>query len=123
MTKAVLTGVVAATAMAAASTTALAATDGLPLYRADHQAERFLEHGLRSWAGVNLRTDFVAAFCINGYYSRHEQRTGNHFPQGHQNRVGEDTFRSFACTLTADARTFHLYVVTARTGWLVRADR
>jgi hypothetical protein len=105
-------------------TTAVSASTGKPLYRTDHQAEVFLEHGLRTWAGLNLRTaDFKSATCFNGYYSKREQRTHHHYPQGHENRYGENTFRSFACTLAIDSRSFHLYVVTARTGWRVMVDR
>lgn len=107
-----------------ACATAATASTGKPLYRTDHQAEVFLEHGLRAWAGINLRTaDFKTATCLNGYYSKREQRTHHHYPQGHENRFGENTFRSFACTLGVNDRSFNLYLVTTRTGWRVMVDR
>lgn len=97
---------------------------GMSLYRTDAQAQRYLEHGLHRWAGINLRTaSFKSAFCINGYYSKHESRTGHHYPQGKTNRYGEDLFRSFTCTLAVNSRSFHLYVLTTRLGWRVSADR
>lgn len=78
-------------------------------YRTDRQAERFLQ-----------RTRGGSAFCINGFYSRHEQRTGRHYRQ----RSGE-RFRSFACTWTSDAgRTIDLYLQTRpHGGWVVTRDR
>jgi hypothetical protein len=95
-----------------------------PLFRSDHLAEQFLEHHLQRWAGINLRrADFVDAFCLNGYYSKREQRSGHHYPQGRESRSGENLFRSFACQLTVNDRSFNLYLVTTRTGWRVRADR
>jgi hypothetical protein len=105
-------------------TSVAAAAPRKPPYRTDHQAEGFLEHGLRRWAGINLGTvDSKSGFCINGYYSKHEQRTHRHYPQGHQNRYGEDTFRSFACTFSVNANSYNLYVVTTRRGWRVMVDR
>jgi hypothetical protein len=102
----------------------LAAPAGQVPYRTDAHAEHYLEHGLKRWAGIDLKkAGDKFASCIDGYYSRHEQRTGKHFPQGHTNRYGEDTFRSFGCTLTVGARSFHLYVVTRVHGWRVIADR
>ena len=96
----------------------VAAAAGKPLYRTDHQAEVFLSHHV--WRGFHP----LSAVCFNGYYSRHEQRTHKHYPQGHQNRLGEDTFRSFACTyITQTGRSFHLYLVTTRLGWRISVDR
>jgi hypothetical protein len=95
-----------------------------PLFRTDHQAEVYLEHGLHKCAGINLRTvDFKSAFCINGYYSKHEQRTKKHYPQGRENGVGENVFRSFSCQLSVNDRTFNLYLLTTRRGWRVMVDR
>ncbi len=112
MVAAGLAGAAPASAAAAAS------------YRTDAQAERYLEHRLRGWAGINLRGPRVLkdAFCINGYYSRHEQRTRRHYKQGRVNRHGGDVFRSFACTFVANNRTFGLYLVAKQDGWLVAAD-
>jgi hypothetical protein len=93
-------------------------------YRTDNQAAHWLEHNLKVWHGIDLaRQDFRSAFCINGYYSKREQHTGKHFPQGKENRAGEDLFHSFSCSLTAGSRTFHLYLVAKRRGYSVRADR
>jgi hypothetical protein len=118
--------VIGIAALLATTTAAAAAALWKPPYRTDHQAELFLERGLKTWAGINLRAaDFKSAFCVNGYYSKREQRTKRHYPQGHVNRVGENTFRSFACTLSVNDRSFHVYVVTTMTliGWRVMADR
>lgn len=78
-------------------------------YRTDQQAARFLE-----------RTRHGVAFCVNGYYSRHEKRTGRHFAQHGQR------FRSFACSFTSTrtGRTSALYLVTRPGGgWTVQTDR
>ena len=98
-------------------------------YRTDVQAQHYLEHGLRHWAGIDLNdaNSYTSAFCFNGYYSKTEQRTGEHFNGGQAkvNKFGEDMFRSFACTLTSRGRFFNLYLVTlAKTPfWRVAADR
>jgi len=120
-------------------------------YRTDNQAERFLETRLPAWAGVNLHppanpadefgivrvlpTPLVS--CLNGAFSAREKRTKRHF-RSRTNRAGEDTFRSFSCSLSAysdtdgdgqvtysdDERTFHLYLQTRPHGrWVVLADR
>jgi hypothetical protein len=87
-------------------------TKGMPPgpYRTDKQAERFLE-----------RTRGGSAFCINGYYSRHEKRTKRHFRQRDDER-----FRSFKCTWTSarSGRTSDLYLQTRPNGrWVVLRDR
>jgi hypothetical protein len=64
--------------------------------------------------------------CVNGYYSKTEQRTGLHLPHhvDSTNALGEDVFPSFACSVTAGSRTFGLYVVPqVGGGWKVAADR
>lgn len=78
-------------------------------YRTDAQAARYVGHVRH---GV--------AYCVNGYYSRTEQRTGHHFPQHGQR------FRSFACSLTSTrtGATSSLYVRTLPGGgWSIRRDR
>jgi hypothetical protein len=107
------------------ASTALTSTG---LYRTDAQAEHYVSTGLKAWAGINLAgRDDKTAFCINGYYSKHERRTHRHFsPVERQNRYGETTFRSFACTLSLFSldRAFHLYLVTRPEGrWSVSVDR
>jgi len=96
-------------------------------YRSDGQAEYYLKHGLKRWAGRSLTTPglFKSAFCVNGYYSRHEKRTGRHFhPVERVNKRGEYLFRSFACTLSAGSHEYALYLVTLPRGtWSVSADR
>jgi hypothetical protein len=84
------------------------------LYRTDEQAARFLE-----------RTRGGSAFCLNGFYSKHEKRTGRHFA----NR-GE-RFRSFGCTWTGRVpqgsgpfRSRDFYLQTRPGGrWVVLPDR
>jgi hypothetical protein len=139
----------AAVLVLAVPVTAQAATPGL--YRTDNQAERHLETRLPAWAGVNLHppanpadefglvrvVPAPMASCLNGAFSAREKRTKRHF-RSRTNRAGEDTFRSFACTLSAysdtdgdgqvtfsdDERTFHLYLQTRPHGrWVVLADR
>jgi hypothetical protein len=134
----------------AAPAAAQAATPPGP-YRTDNQAERFLEKQLPAWAGVDLHpapnppdefglariVPAPSASCFNGAFSAREKRTKRHF-RSRTNRAGEDTFRSFACTLSAysdtdgdgqvtfsdDERTFHLYLQTRPRGrWVVLADR
>jgi hypothetical protein len=93
--------------LAVIATTATAATPGL--YRTDGQAARYLE-----------RTRHGAAFCLNGYYSRHEKRTHRHYPQHGQR------FRSFGCTFTSrrTGKTSDLYLVTRPGGgYSVQPDR
>jgi hypothetical protein len=128
---------------------ASAATPAGP-YRTDNQAEDYLETRLPVWAGVNLHPPAnppdeygyartlpaISAWCSNGSYSRHEKRTRRHF-RPRISRAGENTFRSFSCSLSAysdtdgdgqvtyddDERTFHLYVQTRPGGWVVIVDR
>jgi hypothetical protein len=94
--------------------------------KTDAQAEAYVKT-LKTWAGVNLtKADFVDAFCENGYYSKTETRTGKHLPGNtdQTNAAGEDVFPSFACDLSVDSRSFHLYVVPQADGtWTVTADR
>lgn len=98
-------------------------------YRTDVQAADYLEHGLKHWAGINVdaANGVTFAFCINGFYSKTEQRTGKHFNGGQAkvNKFGEYMFRSFSCTLVTGGRIFSLYVVTLakRPFWRVSADR
>lgn len=91
-----------------------------PVYRTDAQAQTYLQT-LKVWHGVKLHAP--SAFCLNGYYSKTEKRTGHHLPQGHENARGEDTFGSFACTITSGSRSFHVYVVAKPHGWTVAVDR
>ena len=86
------------------------------LYHTDAQAERALE---RSRGG--------SAFCLNGYYSDYEQRTGRHWPDPNP---GDDRFRSFTCALTDEqGETTQKYLRTrrhpsqGRRHWLIRPDR
>ena len=75
-------------------------------YRTDAQAERFLE-----------RTRGGSAFCINGFYSKREKRTGRHFPQR-----SDERFRSFTCTVSG--RDSSVYLQTRPHGrWVVLTDR
>jgi hypothetical protein len=68
-------------------------------YKTDAQAEKYVERGLKRWAGIDLRhVDVKFAFCINGFYSRFEAAHRQHFDQERVNRYGEYLFRSFACT-------------------------
>jgi len=76
-------------------------------YRTDRQAARYVQ---------SVRGGY--AYCLNGYYSRHEQRTHRHFPQRFRAR-----FRSFACSWTRRLRSERLYVVTRPGRWLIVRDR
>jgi hypothetical protein len=100
------------------------ASAGQSLYRTDRQAETYLEHGLKTWARIDLSKQAVKfASCFNGFYSKTEERTHKHFPQGSANRSGQIVFRSFSCDFTTAGRTFSLYLVTTPTGWKVTTDR
>lgn len=98
-------------------------------YRTDTQAARYVLHGLRHWTGINLNAanSHTTASCINGYFSAIERGTGKHFNGGKPkvNIFGQLTFRSFACTLYARGRKFHLYLVTLakKPFWSVSPDR
>jgi hypothetical protein len=98
-------------------------------YRTDTQAARYVLHGLRHWTGINLNAanSHTTASCINGYFSAIERGTGKHFNRGRPrvNIFGQLTFRSFACTLYARGREFHLYLVTLakKPLWSVSPDR
>lgn len=77
-------------------------------YRTDAQAARYLE-----------RTRGGSAFCLNGYYSKAEQRQRRHFRQRN-----DDRFASFACALSTDRGTAKLYLQTRpRDRWVVGPDR
>lgn len=90
-------------AVGVAAAPAASAATGNP-YRSDAQAAHYLEQARGgSW------------FCLNGYYSKREQRTGRH---PHQRN--EERFRSFTCVGEGPA----LYLQTRpRGGWLVIRDR
>jgi len=102
-----------ALAPAAAAATRLA-------YATQRQAENYLEHGLARWSGVNLRSQkykFHLAFCLPGSRSKYE-RTHRHF------RAHGGRYHTFACTLSAADRVWHLYVVARGDGaFSVRGDR
>ena len=122
--------VLAALALAALLTAPRAAAAPQPgLYRTDAQAARYVLHGLHHWAGINLNApkSHTTAWCINGYYSATERGTHKHFNGGKPrlDAQGKLTFRSFACTLYARGREFHLYLVTLAQEpyWRVSPDR
>jgi len=89
-------------------------------YASQRQAEQYLEHGLKRWAGVNLRSKkykFHVAFCLPGSRSKYE-RKHEHFP------ARGSHYHSFACTLAAADRVFHLYLQARGNGsFTVRPDR
>jgi hypothetical protein len=87
-------------------------------YRTTTQAERFLEQRYAT-------TESAWAYCSNGYYSRHEQRTGRHFSQRHRDRLGRDLYASFSCVVGGvGLENRNLYVQTRPNGrWIVGADR
>lgn len=107
---------VAVAAALVAAAPAGAAPAGNP-FRSDTQAARYLEG---AYPGGS-------AYCLNGYYSRHEQRTRRHQRQGVRDRRGVDLFRTFSCSLTVqvgeDWETRNLYVATRPGAWIVIADR
>jgi hypothetical protein len=127
-----LVKILSALATAAAALTFAGAAQAAPVawpYKTDAQAAHYLETRLPTWAGYDLRTvEGRSAYCVNGYYSKHEQRTGRHYGRERVDRNGELRFRTFSCSLSfddgADYRTFELYVQT-RTAppWHVSADR
>ena len=98
-------------------------------YRTDAQAARYVLHGLGHWAGINLNAGngVTTASCINGYFSAVERGTHKHFDGGKPrvNSIGQLTYRSFACTLYARGRKFHLYLVTLakKPFWNASPDR
>jgi hypothetical protein len=92
-------------------------------YRSEHQAQSYLEHGLKRWAGVNLRSQkykFRVAFCLPGSRSRYE-KTHRHFPS-RTGKDGEQLFHTFACTLSAADRVWHVYLVALPKTFSIRAD-
>lgn len=94
-------------------------------FRSADAAGNYLEHGLSHWAGVNLRSKkykFHPAFCLPGSRSRYE-KTHRHFP-AHTTKTGKPLYHTFACTLAAANRVWHVYLVALPTGkFSVRADR
>jgi hypothetical protein len=77
-------------------------------YRTDKQAARYV-HRVRGGS----------VYCVNGYYSRHEQRTHRHFRQRYNG-----TSRSFTCSWVAPGRrSVQLYVVTRWGPWRIVRDR
>jgi hypothetical protein len=101
-----------------------AAASGLA-YRSDQQAEAYLQHGLKQWAGVDLQSQkykFRVAFCLPGARSKYEQKHA-HFPV-RTTRAGTQLFHSFACTLSTADRVWHLYLVAFPHGKFgVRTDQ
>jgi hypothetical protein len=102
-----------ALAPAAAAATHLA-------YASQRQAEQYLEHGLKRWAGVNFRSKKYShriAFCLPGSRSKYERKHERFPPRGRR-------YHSFACTLAAADRVFHLYLQARGNGsFSVRPDR
>jgi hypothetical protein len=108
-----------------------------PPYRTDAQAQHYVAHGLKRWAGIDLtKQPYRSAYCINGENSRIEVRAynarikqglrpKNRFAQDKTNRYGENIYASFACTLNVQGRSFNLYVRTrwGSPAWIVQADR
>jgi hypothetical protein len=94
-------------------------------YRSDHQAEAYLEHGLKRWAGVDLQSQkykFRVAFCLPGARSKYE-KTHQHFPV-RTTKTGKQLFHTFACTLATADRVWHLYLVAFPRGKFgVRTDQ
>jgi hypothetical protein len=94
-------------------------------YKTTFQAQRYLEHGLSRWSGANLRSrkyKFHVAFCLPGYRSKYEQRHTRF--RVHTTKAGEHLYHSFACTLAAADRVWHLYLLARPDGTFdVRADR
>jgi hypothetical protein len=101
-----------------------AAAAAKPAYTTQRQAERFLEHGLKTWAGVNLRSakyKFHIAFCLPGSRSKYERRHTRF--RVHTTATGEQLYHSFACTLAAANKVWHLYLVARPTGTFgIRTD-
>ena len=89
-------------------------------YASQRQAERYLEHKLQRWAGVNFHTRKYknrVAFCLPGSRSKYE-RKHRHFPA-----LGL-RYHSFACTMASANRVFHLYLLARANGsFFVRPDR
>jgi len=94
-------------------------------YRTERQAQYYLEHTLKSWAGVNLRTkkySFRVAFCLPGARSNYE-KTHRHFTV-RENGKGEKVYHTFSCTLAAADKVWHLYLVAQPKGKFgLRNDR
>jgi DNA-dependent RNA polymerase auxiliary subunit epsilon len=81
-------------------------------YRTETQARYYLEHTLKTWAGVDLtrkKYKFRVAFCLPGARSNYE-KTHRHFTV-RENGKGEHVYHTFACALAAANKIWHLYVV------------
>jgi hypothetical protein len=93
-------------------------------YASQDQAQAYLNHDLKRWAGVDLRSKkyrFHISFCLPGARSRYE-KTHPHFPV-RRSHTGEPLYHSFACTLAAANRLWHVYLVARSTDRFdVRAD-
>ena len=93
-------------------------------YASRAQAQVYLDHGLDRWAGVNLRSPkyrFHIAFCLPGARSTYE-KTHPHFPV-RRSQTGEPLYHSFACTLAAANRVWHVYLLARSDGGFeVRGD-
>jgi hypothetical protein len=94
-------------------------------YRTRFKAEDYLEHSLKRWSGVNLRSKkykFHLAFCLDGARSRYEKRH-RHFRK-RTNAKGVYLYHTFSCALSAANRLWHLYLVALPNGkFSVRGDR
>jgi hypothetical protein len=93
-------------------------------YRTTHQAEAYLEHGLKRWAGVNLESRKYrhrVAFCLDGARSKYE-KSHRHF-RARTSKTGETLYHTFTCKLADADRLWHVYLVARPTGFSVRADR
>jgi len=86
-------------------------------YRTQAQARYYLEHTLKTWAGVDLtrkKYSFRVAFCLPGARSNYE-KTHRHFTV-RENGRGEKVYHTFSCTLAAADKVWHLYVVAQPKG-------
>ena len=105
----------AAAALALAGTAAAATPKPPNPWRTDAQAGRYLDR----------LTHEQGWYCLNGYYSRREQRLRRHVA-GYMryNGATPPRFRSFTCTLGGSGRP-DLYLQTrpAGTRWVVVVDR
>jgi hypothetical protein len=79
-------------------------------YRTDHQAAAYLNRTRRE----------TGWYCLNGYYSRREQRTHRH-PAGYMRLNAQQRFLSFTCVGPGP----DLYLLTRPAGvpWVVVRDR
>src|SRR5205823_4333818 len=104
------------------ATVAIAAADS-GLYRTDHRAEQYLTHGLRRWAGVDLRTlRSKTAYCVGA-----ADQSGGGLDR--LNSAGVPVYRSFSCVLNVrvesgrnGTRVFQLDLLKKRHGWRATSD-